>query len=115
MNKRQADNEEEYIDDAFDQSGSDEEEDEVKEDPMQNVDQEVAQVIRGKDKDKPTGGYMIPDDEDVSEEPPMERDEEMDEADNEHEEGIDQDDEEEEDEDIEQQIVNITNKNAHHE
>ena len=53
---------------------------------------------------------MIPDDEDVSEEPPMDCDEEMDEADNEQDDVIDQD----EDEDIDQQIVNITNKNAHH-
>ena len=47
-------------------------------------------------KEKPTGGYMIPDDEDVSEEPPMDRDEELDEADNEQDDVIDQD----EDEDI---------------
>jgi hypothetical protein len=117
-------NEEDYIDDAFDEDNYSEEDSNkvvkgkaanVGNGRMQNdlVDKEVEQVIMKsasnvpKEKKPAAGGYAIPDsDEDVDQDQ-----EEMGDEEEDDEEVQDDPDGEEDEEDIDQQIVNITSKN----
>ena len=120
-------NEEDYIDDAFDEDNYEEEDQNkvvkgkaanVGDGRMQNdlVDKEVEQVIMksasnvAKEK-KPAvvggGGYNIPDDEDDED---VDQ-EELGDEDDEEEVQDDPDGDQEDEEDIDQQIVNITSKN----
>lgn len=117
-------NEEDYIDDAFDEDAYEEDQKEDKKQTanvvgnahVQNelVDKEVEQVVMkstsAKEKKPAAGGYALPGDTDPDEENQDDQDEQEEQDQDEDEEEV-QEDHGEDEEDIDQQIVNITSKN----